>query len=100
MTFFDRNTNFPWKSHGLWWLTQFRRWGMVGRRRRLHRHRRPGASAPISTARSRRRWASPRRRRTSKPETLFDGVAFDPAEPEQYAKSFAVNSLALRRTES
>ena len=27
--FFDRNTNFPWKSHGIWWLTQFRRWGMV-----------------------------------------------------------------------
>ena len=29
MIFFDRNTNFPWKSHGIWWLTQFRRWGMV-----------------------------------------------------------------------
>ena len=29
MTFFDRHTNFPWKSHGIWWLTQFRRWGMV-----------------------------------------------------------------------
>src|ERR1051325_7593486 len=29
MTFFVRNTNYPWKSHGVWWLTQFRRWGMV-----------------------------------------------------------------------
>jgi len=29
MIFFDRNANFPWKSHGIWWLTQFRRWGMV-----------------------------------------------------------------------
>ena len=29
MTFFVRNTNFPWKSHGVWWLSQFRRWGMV-----------------------------------------------------------------------
>src|SRR5439155_168222 len=29
MTFFDRQTNFPMKSHGVWWLTQFRRWGMV-----------------------------------------------------------------------
>src|SRR5437867_1747694 len=27
MTFFDRQTNFPMKSHGVWWLTQFRRWG-------------------------------------------------------------------------
>ena len=26
-----------------------------------------------------------------KTETFFDGVAFDPAEPEKYAKSFAVN---------
>ena len=29
MTFFDRQANFPLKSHGVWWLTQFRRWGMV-----------------------------------------------------------------------
>src|SRR6476646_12032208 len=29
MTFFDRQTNFPMKSHGVWWLTQFRRWGMA-----------------------------------------------------------------------
>jgi nitrate/nitrite transport system substrate-binding protein len=29
MTFFDRQTNFPLKSHGVWWLSQFRRWGMV-----------------------------------------------------------------------
>ena len=26
-------------------------------------------------------------------ETLFDGVTFDPANPEQYARSFAVNSV-------
>jgi nitrate ABC transporter ATP-binding subunit len=29
MTFFERHTNFPWKSHGVWWLSQFRRWGMT-----------------------------------------------------------------------
>jgi nitrate/nitrite transport system substrate-binding protein len=28
-----------------------------------------------------------------KPETLFDGVTFDPAKPEEYARGFAVNSL-------
>jgi nitrate/nitrite transport system substrate-binding protein len=27
------------------------------------------------------------------PETLFDGVTFDPTKPEEYAKSFAVNSM-------
>jgi nitrate/nitrite transport system substrate-binding protein len=29
----------------------------------------------------------------AKPETLFDGITFDPAKPEEYAKGFAVNSL-------
>jgi hypothetical protein len=29
-----------------------------------------------------------------KKEVLFDGVEFDPAEPERYAKSFAVHSIA------
>ena len=27
------------------------------------------------------------------PETLFDGMTFDPTKPEEYAKSFAVNSI-------
>jgi nitrate/nitrite transport system substrate-binding protein len=26
-------------------------------------------------------------------ETFFDGVAFDPADPEGYARGFAVNAL-------
>jgi hypothetical protein len=29
----------------------------------------------------------------AKPEKLFDGVAFDPKDPEGYAKSFAIKSL-------
>lgn len=92
MTFFDRDTNFPWKSHGLWWLSQLRRWGMVGAGLDYHaivdRVHRPdiyrevakdlGLAAPSADM---------------KQETLFDGVAFDPAEPERYATSFAVNSL-------
>ena len=31
--------------------------------------------------------------RDDKPETLFDGVTFDPAKPEAYAKAFKVNGL-------
>jgi nitrate/nitrite transport system substrate-binding protein len=27
------------------------------------------------------------------PETLFDGITFDPAKPEEYAKSFTVHNL-------
>jgi nitrate/nitrite transport system substrate-binding protein len=33
-------------------------------------------------------------REDMKKETFFDGVAFDPAKPEEYAKGFAVNSMA------
>jgi nitrate/nitrite transport system substrate-binding protein len=29
----------------------------------------------------------------SDPETLFDGVKFDPTKPDEYAKSFTVNNL-------
>jgi nitrate/nitrite transport system substrate-binding protein len=93
MTFYDRDTNFPQKSHGVWWLTQFRRWGMVkeapdykGIVDRVHRPdiyrevaKEMGLEAP---------------REDMKKETLFDGVAFDPAKPEEYAKGFAVNSMA------
>jgi nitrate/nitrite transport system substrate-binding protein len=91
MTFFDRDTNFPVKSHGMWWLSQFRRWGMVQGAPdykvvdRVHRPdifreaaKELGITAPAEDM---------------KPETLFDGVAFDPSKPEEYAKSFAVNSL-------
>jgi hypothetical protein len=27
-------------------------------------------------------------------ETLFDGAPFDPADPEKYARSFAVHTMA------
>ncbi len=92
-TFYARHTNFPWKSHGIWCLSQFRRWGMVkeapdykGIVNRVHRPdlfrevaREMGVEAP---------------REDMKKETLFDGVAFDPANPEQYAKGFAVHTMA------
>jgi len=31
--------------------------------------------------------------RSDAPETLFDGITFDPKAPEKYATSFAVHSL-------
>ena len=93
MTFFDRQTNFPLKSHGTWWLTQFRRWGMVkeppdykGLVDRVHRpdiFREVAKQMGVETPRE-----------DTKKETLFDGVTFDPAEPEKYAKGFAVHSMA------
>lgn len=93
MTFFDRHTNFPQRSHGVWWLSQFRRWGMVkeppdykGLVERVHRSdifREVAQEMGLETPRE-----------DMKKETLFDGVTFDPADPEKYAKSFAIHSTA------
>ena len=93
MTFFDRNTNFPWKSHGVWWLTQFRRWGMVKGapdytgivnkviRPDIYREvaKEMGVTVP---------------KEDMKKETLFDKIEFDPAKPEEYVKKFAVSNVA------
>jgi nitrate/nitrite transport system substrate-binding protein len=92
MTFFDRQTNFPWKSHGIWWLTQFRRWGMVkegvdytGIVNRVHRPdifrevaQGIGVDTPTEDLRQ---------------ETLFDGVEFDPSHPEEYARAFRIHNM-------
>jgi nitrate/nitrite transport system substrate-binding protein len=93
MTFFDRQTNFPLKSHGVWWLTQFRRWGMLkeppdykGLVDRVHRadiFREVAKEMGLETPRD-----------DMKKEAFFDGVTFDPAEPEKYAKGFPVHSMA------
>jgi nitrate/nitrite transport system substrate-binding protein len=93
MTFFDRHTNFPLRSHGLWWLSQFRRWGMVkeapdykGLVDRVHR---PDVFRDVA-----KEMGVETPREDAKKETLFDGITFDPAEPEKYAKSFAVHTMA------
>ncbi len=93
MTFFDRQTNFPLKSHGVWWLSQFRRWAMVkeapdykGLVDRVHR---PDLYREVA-----REMSVEVPREDAKKETLVDGVIFDPAEPEKYAKSFPIHSMA------
>jgi nitrate/nitrite transport system substrate-binding protein len=92
MIFHDRNCNYPQPKYAAWWLTQFRRWGMVeaapdyaGVARKVMRTdlyeqamKELGVSAGTPN---------------DAPETLFDGITFDPADPEQYATSFQVHSM-------
>jgi nitrate/nitrite transport system substrate-binding protein len=93
MTFFDRHTNFPLKSHGVWWLSQFRRWGMVKEppdyRALVDRVHRPDIYREVA-----REMGLESPREDMKKETLFDGVAFDPADPEKYAKGFPIHSMS------
>lgn len=95
MTFFDRQTNFPWKSHGIWWLSQFRRWGMAkegvdyaGLSNRVHRpdlFRMAAKDLGLDTPQT-----------DMRQETLFDGVTFDPMQPEAYARAFAIHNIVSR----
>lgn len=93
MQFSVRNTNYPQPKFGLWWLTQFRRWGMVTGAPDydavVKRVMRPDiyeeAMAELGVT---------DRKRDDAPFTLFDGVTFDPkGNIEAYATGFPINSL-------
>ena len=64
MTFFDRQTNFPQKSHGVWWLTPVPALGHGQGAARLQGPRRPRAPARHLPRGRQGAWASRRRART------------------------------------
>jgi nitrate/nitrite transport system substrate-binding protein len=92
MHFSKRNCNYPQPKYAAWFLSQYRRWGMVtgapdyaGVAKRVMRTDiYEEAMKEIGYAHG---------GRDDSPETLFDGAVFDPKDPETYAKSFAVKSL-------
>jgi len=93
MIFSNRNCNYPQQIYAKWWLTQFRRWGMVktapdynGIPKRVLRSdiyleamKELGVNTKIAEEQK---------------ITLFDGV-FDGTSPEKYATSFKVHSMAV-----
>ncbi len=93
MHFSKRNCNYPQEKFVKWWLTQFRRWGMV-----------TGAPDYAGVARQVMRadiYEEAMKEigyvhggADNSPETLFDGAVFDPAgDLEAYARSFKINSM-------
>lgn len=92
MHFHKRNCNYPQPKYAKWFLSQYRRWGMVtgapdyeGITKRVMRtDLYEEAMKEIGFA---------HQGADNSPEKLFDGAIFDPADPESYAKSFAVKSL-------
>ena len=91
MIFSQRNCNYPQPIYATWWLSQFRRWGML-------------KAAPDYAALTKRvmrpdiyveamkelgvKTATPEAREVR----LFDG-AFDGKDPEKYARSFPIHSM-------
>ena len=94
MSFSARGCNFPQPKYASWWLSQFRRWGMVdappdyaGIVAKVMRH-------DIYQA-AMRELSVDAGAVSDAAETLFDGKVFDPKDPETYATSFAVHSMKV-----
>ena len=93
MIFSERNCNYPQPKYAKWWLTQFRRWGLVegapdyeGISKQVMR--------PELYEEAMKELAYAHGGPNDEAETLFDGMTFDPkGDLEGYAKGFAVSSL-------
>ena len=92
MHFSEKNCNYPQPKYAKWFLSQYRRWGMVtgapdyeGISKRVMR-------TDIYEEAMKEIGVTPGVADNS-PETLFDGATFDPANPEAYAKGFAIHNL-------
>jgi nitrate/nitrite transport system substrate-binding protein len=92
MSFSVRNCNFPQPKYAVWWLTQFRRWGMVDANPDYAGVAAKVMRPDIYQAALKELGVEPGTA-SDAPETLFDGVTFDPKSPEAYATSFAVHNL-------
>ena len=92
MHFSKRNCNYPQAKYAKWFMSQYRRWGMVtgvpdyeGIAKRVMRaDLYEEAMKEIGYAHG---------GADHSPETLFDGATFNPADPEAFAKGFAIKSL-------
>lgn len=92
MIFHERNCNYPQPKYVTWWLSQLRRWGMVTGAPDY-----AGIAAKVARTdlyeAAMKEIGAVHSGRDDRPETLFDGIPFDPAQPEAYAQAFAVKNL-------
>ncbi|HSC85185.1 MAG TPA: CmpA/NrtA family ABC transporter substrate-binding protein [Pseudomonas sp.] len=89
--FADGQVTMPWLSDGMWFMTQFRRWGLLkddpdylAIARQIHQlelYRQASEALGIAMPDSAMRRA-----------TLLDGSVWDGSEPAAYARSFAIHA--------
>jgi nitrate/nitrite transport system substrate-binding protein len=92
MIFSSRNCNYPQPKFAKWWLTQFKRWGMV-------------TGAPDYDGVAKQVMRADIYEEAMKeigykhggldngPEKFFDGKVFDPKNPDAFAAAHEVNNL-------
>ena len=92
MIFHSRNCNYPQPKYAKWFLTQYRRWGMVEGTPDYE-----GIAQQVMRTdlyeEAMKEIGYKHGGLDNKPETLFDDKTFDPAKAEEYATSFEVHNL-------
>jgi nitrate/nitrite transport system substrate-binding protein len=91
MIFHERNCNYPAHKYAKWWLTQFRRWGMVEGKPAYDDLAKQVMRTNIYEEAMNELGVAVTPNET--PETPFDGITFDPKDPEKYATGFAVHDI-------
>lgn len=93
MSFHARGCNIPSPKYAKWWLTQFRRWGMMDAPPDYDGIAKKVMRFDIYEAALKELGVDPGAP-SETPETLFDGKTFDPkGDLEAYAASFEVHSM-------
>ena len=92
MIFSERNCNYPQKKYVKWWLSQFKRWGMVDGTPDYDAIANQVIRADLYEE-AMKELGVQHGGEDNKPETLFDGVTFDPAKPDEYASKFAIHNM-------
>ena len=77
MMFSDRDSNYPQPAFGKWWLSQFRRWGMVKGDAGLRRHRRRRCCGRTSICEAMKDMGVTKKVAEIQKFTFCDGVTFD-----------------------
>ncbi len=92
MSFHARNCNYPDPKYAKFWLSQFRRWGMVDAAPDYEGVAKKVMRTDLYEAALKELGVDPGGPSLAT-ETLFDGATFDPKEPEKFATSFAIHSM-------
>ena len=93
MIFNQRNCNFPSRTYGYWWLSQFRRWGMVKSGVDYNGIVDKVIRPDIYLEAMKEIDVAPKITDVQR-VTFGDGSTFDASDPEKYAKSFAIHSMS------
>jgi nitrate/nitrite transport system substrate-binding protein len=92
MIFSSRNANYPQLKYATWFLSQFRRWGMLPQEPDWKRVA-SDVMRPQLYEEAMKEIGYKHGGADEAAETLFDGKKFDPSKPEAYARSFEVSAL-------